>query len=108
MKHGNMGAARWTRSLRIAVVLLTLTALVVLSGCALRSHSRNGQPAQQATGQQAGGQSTGAGQTAGTGSAAQQVENADQQIQSAMQGIDNAQNDANNADSQSSPSTNVP
>lgn len=108
MKHSNMSAAHRTRSLRIAVVLLTLTALVVLSGCALRSHSSTGHPAQQTTGQQAGGQSTGTGQTAGAGSAAQQVENADQQIQSAMQGIDNAQNDANNADNQSSPSTNVP
>lgn len=108
MKPGNRNASRWTRGLRIAIVLLTLTALVILSGCAQRSHSGGNQPAQQLSGQQTGGQSTGSGQTTGSNSAAQQVENADQQVQSAMQGMDNAQNDANNANTQSTASNIVP
>jgi hypothetical protein len=109
MNSGNGIASPWAYRLRIVLVLLALTALVVLGGCGLRSHSSaSGQPAQTTTGQQAGGQPTSSGQSTGSGSAAQQIQDADQQVQNAMQGVDNAQNDANNADNQSNPSNVVP
>ena len=38
MKRGNRDASHWNYHLRVALVLLTLTALVVLGGCGLRGH----------------------------------------------------------------------
>ena len=99
MKRGNRNASHWNYRLRVALVLLTLTALVVLSGCALRGHSSaSNQPGQQTTSQPTSGLQT--GQNNGSNSAAQQVQDADQQVQDAMQGVDSAQNDANNANDQ--------
>ena len=99
MKRGNRDASHWNYHLRIALVLLTLTALVVLGGCGLRGHdSTNNSSGQQTTGQQTGGSQT--GQNNGSNSAAQQVQDADQQVQDAMQGVDSAQNDADNANNQ--------
>jgi hypothetical protein len=97
MKHGNRKAARWDQPeqiARIALVLLTITLLVLVSGCGLRGHHNGAsQPGQQPTGQQP---------NAGSTSAAQQVQGADQQVQDAMNGVNNAQNDANDANNQSS------
>jgi len=106
MRHGHGVAARGASGLRITLVLLALAALLALGGCAAR-HGANNTPAQTTTSQQTGGQTTG-GATSGSGSAAQQIEDADQQVQNAMQGVDNAQNDANNADNQSTPPNDVP
>ena len=101
MTHGHR--SHWMRGLRIAVVLLMLTALVLFSGCTARG-GHNGvsnQPGQQTTGQQTPGQNGDTGQNNGSNnSAAQQVQDADQQVQDAMQGIDSAQNDANSSDTQ--------
>ena len=107
MNHSRRNTSGRMYALRIGLVLLTLTLLVLVSGCALRNHNgANGQPGQQTTGQQTGGQNS-TGQTGGSNSAAQQIQNSDQQIQDAMQGIDGAQNDANNANNQSSQENNT-
>lgn len=108
MKRGNRDASHWNKSLRVALVLMTLTLLVLVSGCALRGNhnSTAGQSGQQATGQSTG---TGSGASQGTGSnsAVQQVQSADQQVQDALSGMDSAQNDANSADTQSSQVSNI-
>lgn len=82
MKRGSRSASRWGNALRISLVLMTLTALVALSGCAMRGGQNGsaGQAGQQSTGQQAGGQQPGSGQTTWSNDPSQQVQNADQQI----------------------------
>lgn len=96
MNRGNRDASRRKNALRAALVLLMLTALIVFAGCGLRSHdTSSGQPNQPSTNQP-----TSSGQTTGSSSAAQQVQDADQQVQNALQGADDAQNDANNANTQ--------
>ena len=107
MKHSPRDASRGTYSLRVVLVLLTLTLLVLLNGCAARTpNGAINQPGQQTTGQHSGGQPSSSGQGSGSNSPAQQIQTADQQIQDAMQGIDNAQNDANNANVQSTQENN--
>ncbi len=106
MIRGNRDALRQKNMLRVALVLLMLTALVVFGGCELRGHnSASGQPGQ--TTQPTTGQQTGGIQPTGSSSAAQQIQDADQQVQDALQSADGAQNDANNANTQAGQENNI-
>ena len=82
MRQGFGAAARGASWLRIALVLLALSALLALGGCAAR-HGANNTATQTTTSQQTGGQATGSN-TGGSSNATQQIEDADQQVQNAM------------------------